>query len=83
MENVILSKQAAKVLGRMPRNTADLIRSKVSQLAQDPDAQANNVKWIAAFGCYRLRVGDWRVFFDRDGNILNILAIRPRGNAYQ
>jgi len=34
---------------------------------------------------WRLRVGDWRVIFDRRANdhMIDILAVRPRGRAYR
>ena len=30
----------------------------------------------------RLRVGDWRVIMDEDGNVLAVLDIGPRGGIY-
>jgi mRNA interferase RelE/StbE len=34
---------------------------------------------------WRLRVGDWRVRFHRDDSdrVISVLAVRPRGSAYQ
>lgn len=77
------SKPAAKTLSKMPRNQADTIRAKVEQLADAPEELANNIKWIATMNCHRLRVGDWRIFYDADGNILAITAITKRGRAYR
>lgn len=34
-------------------------------------------------GKLRLRLGDYRVFFRRDGQILRILAVRSRKDAYR
>lgn len=82
MKTVTLSKQASKALSRMPRNVADTIREKIALLATAPEALANNIKWIGAMQCHRLRVGDYRVFYDDDGQIVAITAIRPRGEAY-
>jgi mRNA interferase RelE/StbE len=33
---------------------------------------------------WRLRVGDWRVLFslDHDARVIDVLAVRPRGRAY-
>jgi mRNA interferase RelE/StbE len=44
---------------------------------------ANNVKKLQGRDGYRLRVGDWRVIFDRDGVVLDILEIGPRGSIYE
>jgi mRNA interferase RelE/StbE len=34
---------------------------------------------------WRLRVGEWRVIFDRrsDERVIDVLAVRPRGRAYR
>ncbi len=34
---------------------------------------------------WRLRVGEWRVIFDRRTNekVIDVLAVRPRGRAYR
>ena len=44
---------------------------------------ANNVKQSQRRDGYRLRVGDRRVIFDRDGVVLDILEIGPRGSIYE
>jgi mRNA interferase RelE/StbE len=41
------------------------------------------VKKLQGRDGYRLRVGDWRVIFDRDGVVLAILEIGPRGSIYE
>ena len=66
----------------MPRNTAVLIRSKIEAFAADPASQANNVKALKGRGGIRLRVGDWRVVMDDQGNVLDVLEIGPRGGIY-
>jgi mRNA-degrading endonuclease RelE of RelBE toxin-antitoxin system len=34
-------------------------------------------------GLFRLRIGEWRVFFSNEpGQVLLIRAVRPRGDAY-
>lgn len=66
----------------MPRNVADLIRSKIEAYADDPVSQANNVKALKGREGIRLRVGDWRVIMDDQGNVLAVLDIGPRGAVY-
>lgn len=82
MKSISYSKAAIRALRRMPRNTADLIRSKIEAYAEDPASQANNVKALKGREGIRLRVGDWRVIMDDQGNILAILDIGPRGSVY-
>lgn len=77
------AKAAIKALMRMPANTAKTIRGKIEAYAVDPSSQANNVKKLRGRKGYRLRVGDWRVIFDSDGDVLDILAVGPRGGIYE
>lgn len=85
MYGILFSRDAIKVLRRMPRNTARLIRSKIDHLAQDPYAPNNNVKKLVGRPGYRLRVGDWRGIYDFDNalRILSVERIAPRGGAYE
>lgn len=76
------TKAAIKALMRMPANTAKTIRGKIAAYA-DPSSQANNVKKLKGRKGYRLRVGDWRVIFDANGDVLDILAVGPRGGIYE
>jgi mRNA interferase RelE/StbE len=82
MKQVSYTKAAIRALRRMPTNTAMLIRSKIEDYARDPNAQANNVKSLKGRDGIRLRVGDWRVIMDDQGNVLAILDIGPRGGIY-
>lgn len=82
MKQVSYTRAAVKALGRMPANTALLIRSKIAAYAENPDAQANNVKALKGRTGVRLRVGDWRVIMDDQGSVLAVLEIGPRGGIY-
>lgn len=82
MLKIAISKDALKALERLPANTATLIRSKIGQYAQDPKSLANNVKRLKGRDGYRLRVGDWRVIFERDRDTTIVLAIGHRGAIY-
>jgi mRNA interferase RelE/StbE len=77
------TKTALKALARMPTAAARLIRSKIEQYAEAPASLANNVKKLQGRDGYRLRVGDWRVIFDQDGVVLDVLQIGPRGSIYE
>lgn len=83
MRRIAYSREALKTLRRMPANVAKTIRAKIELYAADPTSVANNVKKLRARPGYRLRVGDWRVIFDRDGNVLSVLRIGPRGGIYE
>ena len=42
-----------------------------------------DVKKLKGQAYYRLRVGDFRVLFDRDGNVVMIVRIDNRGQVYK
>ena len=54
-------------------------------LGFDPDDPALDVKKLRGEPFYRLRVGNWRVIFDRQEavKIIAIEKIKPRGDAYK
>jgi len=84
MKRITYSKDALRTLRRMPANVSALVRSKIEQYAADPASLANNVKALKGEpGVFRLRVGDWRVLFTEDGEVLAIIRIAPRGAAYE
>jgi mRNA interferase RelE/StbE len=76
--------EADKALRRLPRNTANRIRSKLLALAADPFARNPNVKKLKGREGYRLRIGSWRALYtiDSTNEIISVLVIKPRGGAY-
>jgi mRNA interferase RelE/StbE len=82
MKSIAYSKSALKVLRRMPTNEAQRIIAKIEQYASDPKSQANNVKALSGSPYIRLRVGDWRVIMDDQGQVLDVLKIGPRCGVY-
>jgi mRNA interferase RelE/StbE len=82
MKQISFTRAALKSLRRMPANTAALIRSKIAAYAEDPASQANNVRALKGRTGIRLRVGDWRVIMDDQGNVLAVLQIGPRSGVY-
>lgn len=82
MKQISYTKAAIRALRRMPAKTAMLIRSKIEAYAQDPASQGNNLRALKGREGIRLRVGDWRVIMDDQGNVLAVLDIGPRGGIY-
>jgi mRNA interferase RelE/StbE len=83
MKSIDYSREAIRSLQRMPTNISPLIRSKIEQYADDPASLANNVLKLQNRPGYRLRLGDWRVIFIESARKVEIVAIRPRGGAYE
>ena len=69
----------------MPRNVAKLIREKLEVIAANPYTDHPNAKKLQGRNGYRLRVGDWRVIYDIQNDLLVILVLRvaPRGEVYR
>jgi len=82
---ITFTTQAAKALLKMPRNTAQLIREKLNQVAADPFASIPNAKKLQGRAGYRLRVGDWRVIYEinKEEITVVVLKIAPRGEVYK
>jgi len=76
---------ALKNLQRCPRKDRDRILDDIEKLAQDP-LNKNNVKKLVNFSvAYRMRVGHYRVLFEREDRlrIIDIIDILPRQEAYK
>ncbi|MBR1915854.1 MAG: type II toxin-antitoxin system RelE/ParE family toxin [Alphaproteobacteria bacterium] len=83
MKTIIYSKQALKFLTKINRAEAEKIVQKIDQYASNPSELKNQVKKLRGVPFYRLRIGDYRVVFDENGIILNIIKIDNRGNVYK
>lgn len=78
------SREAVKTLARIDRATSQRIRSKIEQLAADPQSLANNVSALkGGHGLMRLRVGDWRVIYTETLVVIAVQKVAPRGGAYE
>jgi mRNA interferase RelE/StbE len=78
---IVYSKAARQALVRS--NKRKLLLEKISQLASDPQALANNVTQLRGREEWRLRVQDWRVIFVRQGDRMLIRDIAPRASIYE
>ena len=85
MYRIVFTKQADRALRKMSRNQARLIREKLDQLAQDPHARNPNLTRLQGRPGYRLRVGDWRVIYELEDDLLVVLVLKiaPRGEVYR
>ena len=74
---------AMAVRSLLRSNKRALIRAKIEQLANQPEALAANVTRLQGRPEYRLRVQDWRVIFRRDDDVLWIDDVAPRASIYE
>lgn len=81
-KTIIFHDAARRTLRRIPANEALKIRKKIELYAERPEALKANIKKLQGRVGYRLRVGNWRVVFDENGDVLDILEIDSRGSIY-
>ncbi len=69
----------------MPRPGRFRLAEKIEQLGSNPDSAELDIKKLEGEPYCRLRVGNWRVIFDRLDTIrvIAIEKIKPRGDAYK
>ena len=82
---ILMRRQAQKKLQSLPRNERTRLAEKIDQLGQDPDDPALDTKALSGVPLHRLRVGDWRIIYDRQDalQVIAIEKIKPRGDAYK
>lgn len=71
------SKQAIKFLNKQDKPTKLRIVDAINRLP------SGDVKKLQGIDGYRLRVGDFRVIFDKNGDIIYIEKIDNRGQVYR
>ena len=67
-------------LNKLEKVIARRIAKKVRELAEDP--YSKDIKKLKGQDGFRLRVGDYRIIFDIEGDKINILKVGHRKNIY-
>ena len=85
MYQLLIRKHAIKILQRMQARDAKRIRNALDELAEGPGRRDSDVKPLRGRPGFRMRIGDYRVIFERDdkGRTIEVLAIGPRGDVYK
>ena len=78
MFQIIYSKKAEKFLKKQDVPTRKRLVIEISKLPMEGD-----IKKLQGIDGYRLRVGDFRVIFDVNGIIIDIIDIGNRGQIYK
>ena len=78
MFQIVYSKKAAKFLKKQDVPTRRRLVAAISRLPLEGD-----IKKLQGTDGYRLRVGDFRVLFDVNGIIVDIIDIGNRGQIYK
>ena len=86
MFELLFTDKAIKSLKKIPKADAKRILIKLDELAANPEETANVKKLTNhPIASYRLRVGNYRVLFDREDTlkIIEVIDIGNRKNIYQ
>lgn len=77
-----LSRRALRDMRRLDRTTRERIFRALDRLIEGD--RSLDVRRLTAREGYRLRVGDWRILFERDHETrsITIVHVLPRGRAY-
>lgn len=75
-------RQVERMLRRLPKSLLARIRAAIASLAIDPRPHGHR-KLVGFEKLYRIRVGDWRIVYAIEDEILLILVVEvsPRGGA--
>jgi mRNA interferase RelE/StbE len=82
---VTIRKQAQKKLASLPEKQRKPIVEAIRFLGLNPDDKRLDIKKLAGRSEYRLRIGFWRIIYERD-DLLKIIAIEKfgaRGDIYK
>ena len=82
---VVFEEKAVKELSRIDKPSRLLILKKIKQLGEDPKSLANNIKKLKGkYNHFRLRIGRFRIIFDKDAEkiIITIIRVGIRSKIY-
>jgi len=80
---VELAREAEKDLDRLDRNTEARVRRRLRELALTPFDPRISRPLKGVSDLRASRVGDWRILYMVQEEVVIVLAIRPRGRAYR
>lgn len=82
---LFIKKEVQKTLKNLIRAERNRITEKIMLLGKNPNNLILDITPLTGSNFYRLRVGKWRIIFDRDDNIkiIAIEKIKSRGDAYK
>jgi len=80
-KQIVFSPTAKKQFLNLDRQIQIRIKAGIEKLAMVPP-QGDITRLKSREDQYRLRIGDWRIIF-RAINVVQIIAILPRGQAYK
>ena len=86
MYKIEFSIEAAKRYLKMPIKIRQQVDIKLQVITKSPYAKNNNIKPLKGMnGCYRLRLGNWRIIYEviNEKLIIHIIKIGQRKEVYK
>lgn len=82
---VVIRREADRTLRRLDRATRARIAEKIVALGDDPGDPALDVRPLQGEARFRLRVGGWRIIFERQDavRVISVERIGTRGDVYK
>ena len=82
---ILIRRQAQKKLKSLSAKDKVRIAEKIELLGHNPDDAQLDIKKLSGQAYYRLRVGDWRIIYDRHDmiRVIEIEKIDARGGVYK
>jgi len=81
---IIFSEEAVQDIKRLDTVVKKRLQKKLQAVAESKDVHQISKKLIHhESGQYRIRIGNFRIIFDLDGNLLYILRVRHRKEVYR
>lgn len=82
MKVITYSTTAQKQIKALDKPVRVRIIAKIEQYADNPQSLANQVKQLTGRDYLRLRVGDYRVIFTEDLQVVAVIAVSHRKDIY-
>ncbi len=78
-------REAVRYLERLSPRDRERILDGIESLGEDPYSRDLDIKRLKNRSGFRLRIGKYRVLYERfeDRLLLLVVAVRPRGDAYK
>jgi len=80
MYQIEWKEHAIQNIEKLESSTAKRIIKKVEELSENP--YSKDIKRLKGIEGFRLRVGDYRVIFEIEGNIIYVLKVGHRKHIY-
>ncbi len=81
MYRIIWDEKALEDADKLEALTAQRIGKKIRELSDNPFSK--DIKRLKGSDGFRLRVGDYRIIFFIDGDLITILKVGHRKNIYE